>query len=291
MAIQVEIYGNSMVRQDPDARLASLVRLDSGDIPDVVGHLELLAGSYGYTRLTARVPAAQTRHFVSAGYHLEASIPHFYREGETLCFLARDLGEAAEKERLPLLLTRILAAAEMQQLSAAVPLPEGGTLRLAESSDIGELSRFYRDIKAAKGAAVDDPLFLDNALGRGDLFLGLWISGALVAVCGATHDAASGTAELAHFAIAPEHRGEGLALLLLQRVAELSAARGTRLLWSAVRAYTPGINITFARGGYRLGGTLTNSTCIYGAPESVNVWYKSLDEDPAIAWRSLFQGA
>lgn len=291
MAMQVEIFRKSLVQHDPDARQACLVLLDSEDARDAVGHLELLAGSRGYTRLSARVPAAQAMHFVAAGYHLEAAIPHFYGEGGTACFLAKALGEPADHERMPLLLKRVLAAAETQHLSGAVPLPEGGTLRLAEASDIGEVALFYRDIKAAKGAAIDDPLFLDNVLGRGDQFLGLWVEGALVAACAAIHDAPSGTAELAHFAIQPEHRGKGLALLLLQRMGEILAARGTRLLWSSVRAYTPGINITFARGGYRFGGTRTNSTCIYGAPESVNVWYKLLGDDPAIAWSSLFQGA
>lgn len=291
MAMQVEIFGKSMVQHDPGARQASLVLLDPEDAADAVGHLELLAGSRGYTRLSARVPAAHARHFVAAGYHLEAAIPHFYREGETACFLARELGEPADQERLPLLLKRVLAAAEMQHLSGAVPLPEGGALRLAEVGDIGEVALLYREIKAAKGASTDDPLFLDNVLGRGDQFLGLWLDGALVAACAAIHDVPSGTAELAHFAIQPAHRGKGLALLLLQRMGELSATRGTRLLWSSVRAYAPGINMTFARGGYRFGGTLTNSTCIYGAPESVNVWYKSLGDDPVIVWSSLFQGA
>ncbi|QXE86464.1 GNAT family N-acetyltransferase [Geomonas nitrogeniifigens] len=288
MAEQVEIFGNSLVQHDQAARRATLALLDPEDAPNVIHHLELLAISRGYTKVTARVPAAHIRHFVGAGYRLEATIPHFYGEGETACFLARHFGDAPAPERMPLLLMRILAATEMQSLAGPVPLPEGGALRSVEPPEIGEVVSLYRTVGVAKSAAVDDPIFLDNVLGRGDLLLGLWIEGILVAACGAIFDPATGTAELAHFVVLPEHRGKGLALLLLQRIGELSAACGARLLWSAVRAYAPGINITFAKGGYHFGGTLTNSTNIYGAPESVNVWHKCLADDPALAWSSLF---
>jgi hypothetical protein len=40
------------------------------------------------------------------------------------------------------------------------------------------------------------------------------------------------------------------------------------------------MNITFGRRGYRYAGTLVNNTWIGGAIESMNVWYKIL-EDPS----------
>ncbi|WP_224981195.1 GNAT family N-acetyltransferase [Geomonas agri] len=288
MAEHVEIFGNSLVQHDPAARRATLALLDPEEAPGVIRHLELLASSRGYTNVSARVPAAHVRHFVGAGYRLEAAIPHFYGEGETACFLVRHFGEAQDTERMPLLLSRILAATEMHSLAGPVSLPEGGALRLVEPSEIGDVVSLYRRVGVAKPAAVDDPIFLHNFLGRGDLFLGLWIEGILVAACAAIFDPTTGTAELAHFVVLPEHRGKGLALLLLQRIGELSAACGARLLWSTVRAYAPGINITFAKGGYHFGGTLTNNSYIYGATESVNVWHKCLADDPALAWSSLF---
>lgn len=291
MTDQIEIIGNSLVRHDLRDGQAYLVNLDPGDAPDIVAGLERLACSRGYTKVCARIPAAQARHFVAAGYQLEAAIPHFYGEGETACFMTRFFAKEPMLERIPLLRKSILATTDAQSLAAPVPLPEGGTLRLAEAADIGQMAALYSVVGVAKPAAVHDPLFLETSLKMGDLFLGLWIGEVLAAICAGRFDAPSGTGELAHFAVSPQHRGEGLALLLLQRMAQVVMPQGIRLLWSTVRSYAPGINITFARGGYCYGGTLTNNTNIYGTLESVNVWYKLLADDPALAWSSVFPEA
>ena len=42
------------------------------------------------------------------------------------------------------------------------------------------------------------------------------------------------------------------------------------------RLISGGMHITFARRGYRFGGTLVNNTDISGQIESMNVWYKTL---------------
>ena len=46
--------------------------------------------------------------------------------------------------------------------------------------------------------------------------------------------------------------------------------------YTIARALSPGMNITFARAGYRFGGLLWNNTQICGRLEPMNIWYKSL---------------
>ncbi|GFO62635.1 hypothetical protein M1B72_20455 [Geomonas paludis] len=288
MTDEIEKMGKSLLRHDHRDGQAVLMYLDPGDAPGIVADLERVAISRGYTKVCARIPAAHARHFVAAGYQLEAAIPHFYGEGDTGCFMTRFFVKEQMLERAPMLRNAVLATTELQPPAPAVTLAEGGTLRLARAADVDRVAALYGEVGVAKSAAVHDPRFLEAALNRGDLFLGVWVAEAPVAICAAHLDAASGSGELAHFAVNPQHRGRGHALLLLQGMAQALSPLGVRLLWSAVRAYAPGINITFARGGYCYGGTLTNSTNIYGTLESVNVWYKALGDDPALAWGSVF---
>ena len=46
--------------------------------------------------------------------------------------------------------------------------------------------------------------------------------------------------------------------------------------FSIARSLSAAMNITFAKNGYRYGGTLGNNTNIAGRIESMNIWYKHL---------------
>jgi putative beta-lysine N-acetyltransferase len=76
------------------------------------------------------------------------------------------------------------------------------------------------------------------------------------------------------FAILPEFRGDGLAGAMLGGM-ELTLGRiGISTAYTIARAVSYGMNITFARAGYRYAGTLINNTHIAGGLESMNVWHK-----------------
>ena len=48
---------------------------------------------------------------------------------------------------------------------------------------------------------------------------------------------------------------------------------GIHTQYTIARALSAGMNITFAKAGYRYAGTLVNNTDISGTIESMNVWY------------------
>ena len=98
----------------------------------------------------------------------------------------------------------------------------------------------------------------------------------IIAVSSAEMDASAENVEMTDFATLPDYRGKGLAQWLLGYMEEQMARRGIRTAYTIARALSAGMNVTFARGGYEYGGTLTNNTNICGAIESMNVWYKSL---------------
>jgi putative beta-lysine N-acetyltransferase len=107
-------------------------------------------------------------------------------------------------------------------------------------------------------------------------YFGCRLSGKLVALSSAEMDSEGLNVEMTDFATLPDYRGHGLAAHLLARMEAEMADAGMLTAYTIARAYSFGMNITFARAGYEFAGTLTNNTNISGGIESMNVWWKRL---------------
>ncbi len=89
-------------------------------------------------------------------------------------------------------------------------------------------------------------------------------------------------AEMTDFATLPEYQGRGFALYLLYKMECEMIKRSIKVAYTISRAMSSGINIIFAKMGYKYGGTLYNNTNISVDKmtprkfESMNVWYKYL---------------
>lgn len=97
----------------------------------------------------------------------------------------------------------------------------------------------------------------------------------VVAVSSAGVDASGKNAEMS-VATHPDYQGRGLCPALLTAMEKAMQRSGMITAYAIAQAAFYPVNITFARAGYRFGGTLINNTHICGALESMNVWYKSL---------------
>lgn len=288
MSDAIDIIGNSLVQHGSGSELAYLLRLDPADAPDVVEKLEHLACSRGYSKVCAKVPAAEAGRFVAAGYHLEAAIPCFFQQ-DAACFMAKYFSSERKVERQRLLVREVLDVAVAQQRAGAPPVPAGCTLRVAGEADVVEMADFYRDALACKPAQLHDPAFIRGEMRQGSIFFGLWREGSLAALCCARIDSLACSAEMAFFAVQPKSMADQLQTTLLQHMEQKVATLGIRSVFAQVRAYAFGVNINLARSGYHFGGTLTNNSNLYGRLESVNVWHKALAEDPSLVWGSVMR--
>jgi len=289
MSDETETIGNSLVRHGPGDELAYLMKLHPADAPEIIRNLEQLAFARGYSKVSAKVPAREARQFVAAGYHLEATIPCYFQQKDSACFMSKFLSEERKKERQPLLVREVLVAADAQQRAGMEPLPTGFALREAAKAEAGQMALFYRELFTTKKLALHDPDYFTREMQRNSIFLGVWKEQRLVALCGALVDHGAFSAEMAGLAVLPECKGDGLELHLLQQVEKRVLASGIGSAYALVRACSLGDNVTFARNGYRFGGTLTNNSNIHGRLESANVWYKGLPDDPQVAWSSVFE--
>jgi len=284
MTDAMETIGSSLVQHGCGNDRVYLIKLHPDDAPEITGRLDELARSRGYSKIFAKVPAWGEERFLAAGYRMEAAIPRFYPEGDFACFMARYFSAERSREGQPELVRAVLAAADAEKPAAGpAPLPAGCAVRLAGEADAAEMAALYGAVFASYPFPIDDPAFLRSSMQASTVYFGVWQGANLVALSSAEIDYGSGSAEMTDFATLPEFRGRSLSLHLLQQMEAAMQSSGIRSLFTIARAYSYGMNITFARNGYRFGGTLTNNTNISGSLESMNVWHKRLPDaaDPA----------
>lgn len=283
----IETVGRSRIQHGQGSARAYLMQLHRDDCSDIVENLEELARSEAYTKLCAKVPSWEAGRFVAAGYHLEAAIPEFYAEGGAACFMAKYLCETRKQERRPLLVREVLIAAEGQERAPAQKLPAGYSVRQARKDDAGNIASLYRQLIPGTPNSLHDSSFIRHCIQEGRVIYCAIKGEEVVAVACAEIEPETSAARLAGFAIQREHRRQGVTLYLLRQLEKHLLEKGIRALFTTARATSPGMNLTFARNGYRFGGTLTNQENIGGELESVNVWHKLLTDDPGLAWGYL----
>jgi putative beta-lysine N-acetyltransferase len=133
----------------------------------------------------------------------------------------------------------------------------------------------YDEVFESYPFPIHDPDHLRKEHEGGTRFFTAWDGESLVAASSMEPGGASGAVEMTDFATLPSNRGEGLATRLLGMMDSAAMEAGKRVAFTIARAVSFGMNITFARRGYRFGGTLVRNTQISGSIESMNVWHKT----------------
>ena len=252
------------------------MKLDPTDLPGMVDRLDKLASAEGYTKIFAKVPEACASEFIRHGYRNEGMIPRFYKGETTATFLGKFVDPAREMTPQHQEIADIIALAQSKSQSPGKPLPDGFTLRPALEADAKELAGVYRRVFAPYPFPIHDPDYLIETMRSHVCYFVAEKGGSIAAASSGEMDRDNHNAEMTDFATLPEHLGNGLAFHLLKFMEPHMQRHGMGTLYTIARAVSPGMNITFARCGYRFGGTLVNNTQISGAIESMNLWYRTL---------------
>lgn len=271
----VERIGHSLIQHGPNSQRIYLMQSSMEDLPGLLDTLDEMVGRNGYTKIFAKVPVGQQDLFLLHGYRMEATVPCFFRGEEAGLFLGKYFSEDREREQQPALIKEILQkAAEKQQLISAAGNAQG-SCRPLFSDDMPAAANLYRTVFASYPFPIHDPDYLCSTMDH-IAYYGVWFDDRLVALASAELDRESANAEMTDFATLPEYQGKGFAGMLLDRMEQDMKDRRIGTLYTIARAYSYGMNITFAKNGYTYSGTLTNNTQIAGHLESMNVWYKLL---------------
>lgn len=275
---RIETLGGSRIQHGKYNNRIYLMKLSRSDLPEILPRLDRLARNRSYSKVFAKVPKSAKTLFCRQGYRAEAEIPNFYRGKEDVIFFGKYLKGDRQREQKPELVDKVLAAAKASSRSDMAPqLPEPLRLKRADQEDAPAMAEVYRQVFATYPFPIHDPDYLKHTMEENVAYFGLWHGDRLVALSSAEMDLAGRNAEMTDFATLPDYRGQGLATFLLAEMEANLNTLGIKMAYTIARAYSYGMNITFARNGYTFSGTLTNNTNIFGGLESMNVWYKSLD--------------
>lgn len=273
-----ETIGHSAIQHGPFSNRVYLMKLDGRDMPGIVDRLDDLAGTKGYTKLFAKVPADLSDDFIARGYRQEASIPGFFRGSQDALFLGKYFDADRSRADNADTLSKVLALAREKAGNglAVSELPADMDLILCGPDHAVEMSVIYGEVFPSYPFPIHEPEYLRETMASHIDYFGIVKDGRLIALSSAEMDLSGANVEMTDFATLPAHRGQGLARLLLQAMETAMVKRNMRTAYTIARAVSPGMNITFARMGYRFSGTLINNTQISGEIESMNVWFKPL---------------
>ncbi len=273
MTDHIESIGGSVVQHGPANARIYLMKLDPADLPGLFDTLDQMASRHGYTKIFAKVPSTLFPAFRDRGFELEAEIPRFFG-GDAAVFLGRFLDPKRAVERRPKLVRKNLELA----MAKAGQGTRSGRARIQEMGpdDAPEMADLYKVVFATYPFPIHDPDYLRETMRTHVRYFGIRREDRIVALASAEMDRSSSSVEMTDFATDPTFRGHGHAARILAHMDEQVAADGLRTAFTIARAYSAGMNITFAKLGYGFAGTLTSNTDISGQIESMNVWYKSL---------------
>ncbi len=273
----IETFGNSSIQHGKHSNRVYLMSLSLGDLPGILPYLDKLALSQGYTKIFAKVPGQAEEQFTDNQYRAEADIPGFYGGEEGVFFMGKYFSPERKDEKKPDLVAKVLEVACEKPPLEEIPLLESPLVcRLTEPKDANQMAELYREVFASYPFPIHNPDYLIETMASHILYYGLWDEEKLVALASAETDIRGQNAEMTDFATLPEYRSKGLASYLLAQIEEAAAEVGIQTAYTLARAYSYGMNITFAKQGYTFSGTLTHNTHISGELESMNVWHKTL---------------
>jgi putative beta-lysine N-acetyltransferase len=169
----------------------------------------------------------------------------------------------------------------VEQALAAGPRPPttldpAFTVRLATPEDCDQISRLLTTVFESYPTPIETGADILRAMAQEVHFALAEHQGRLVSVASADVDREHRVAEMTDCATLPEYRGRGLMQALLSAIEGEMRALELRGLFTLARATSVGINIAFARLGYRFRGRFINNCHIAGGWEDMNIWSKPL---------------
>jgi len=272
----IENFGHSLLQHGKEGNRIYLMKFDKRDENGLLKYLDDLAGKENYTKIVAKLPSSQKNRFEDNGYEQEAIMPSFYQRHQDCVMMCKYLSADRAKIKNASDLEKIIQNVQKKAGEPPSPLPGLWHLRRLTESDIPALAQIYQTVFKSYPFPIFDRNYLLETMADTIQYFGVFTPDGLVAVASSETDPAHFNSEMTDFAVLPEYRGHQLALHLLLELEQQMKQQGYRLLYTIARSLSYGMNNTFAKAGYRFGGTLFNNTQISGSIESMNIWHKEL---------------
>jgi len=274
---QITTMGTSLIQHGKNSDRIYLMRLAAEEAATLITGMQALATENGYTKLFAKVPDDIKPLFEADGFETEAVIPCFYGGSKTGYFMGKFIDKDRKIEENGELLEDVLKVAHSKAGKVpAVKLPNGYTLRKCTAEDTSAMADVFSTVFASYPFPIFEPDYISRTMAESITYYGIWHGDRLAALSSAEQYPLEGHVELTDFATLPVYRRRKLAGILLRTMEDEMKQKGFGVSYTSAVAESYGMNISFARQGYKFAGRLKNNTQINGSIKSMNVWYKCL---------------
>ena len=277
---KIETISKSVVQHGPNNDRAYLKEIHPEEnVEKLIEQLDVLAIMKRYGKIFAVIPEHLMDPFLENDYKLEATVPGFYNGNESGCFLGKYFnvrrGYLTKKQEK--LIKEVKEFSLQAQDESEFILPKDCELAILSEKDIPEIVKVYKQVFKFYPFPIFKESYLLKSMRGNAQYFGVYCNDKLVAVSATETDLDSGNAEMTDFATLPGYRGQNLSYFLLERMLQSMRQEGVKTTFTIARSLSYGMNKTFSRLGFELGGTLIKNTLIGKSIESMNVWYKHLD--------------
>ena len=276
MADKIEILHGSLVQHGTVNDRVYVLKVNTEQVQELINDIKRLAKKNSYGKIIVKTPASVKEHFAMRKFREEAHIPHFFKSGEDLFFMTMCLKSERAMEPGMSKLNRILETALEKSEDPAPDTVKGFEFRKCTPEESPDIAELLSHVFKSYPFPVDKPAYIQKTMETTNIYFGAWKENQLVGISSAEIDPANKSAEMTDFATHPEHRGLGIAGVLLNHMEKEIKANGYSTAYTIARAESFGMNIAFARNGYQYGGRLIKSTQISGGFESMNIWHKAI---------------
>lgn len=274
----ITIFGNSILQHGKLSDRIYLMKLSKKDIPNIIEYLDELALVEGYSKIFAKVPGYAKGHFIKNEYLPEAYIPRFYGGIEDVYFMGKYFSSLRMVDNRIKEINDVLNFVRSRKYNDIYfDLPHDGySFKICDKSHISQMVEVYRMVFETYPFPIFDTQYIMKTMDENTIYYGIWKNNTIIALSSSEMDNCSHNVEMTDFATLPEFRGNGFAFYLLNKMEDEMNKRKMKIAYTISRALSFGINLIFDKMGYKYCGTLLKNTNISGSFESMNVWYKFL---------------
>ena len=278
MSDKIERIQDSLIQHGQANDRVYVMKTTRKDCQQIIRYALRLAETHGYSKIFAKYPENCHQVFDQNKFITEAKVPGLFHGKECGYFSSRYTVSRRMQETKPDLLSQVIetAQAKSSDLSKSPELPPGLTCRILNREDVQAMAHLYKHVFSTYPFPIHDPAYLAMTMDQDVIYHGIFKETELIAQASTEMDFNAGNVEMTDFATHSENQGLGLATYLLSVMEKDVIRRGIQTAYTIARAYSFGMNATFAKQGYTFAGTLTNNTQISGQLESMNVWFKTL---------------
>lgn len=273
---KIEKLRNSTIQHGKQSDRVYLMKLDKSDVPDIITDIENLAIKNAYTKLFTKIPFSCQNVFEQYNYHQEAFIPGFFNGKEDASFMVKFLSDDRKEDKLLETIKDVINVSKTKEKHLFIEDKHSFTIRICTPEDAPSIVKLYKEVFESYPFPIYEPDYIIETMQTHIHYYSVYDGDQMVALASSETDDKNKNVEMTDFATLNEYRGHNLSLLLLDRMEKDLKNKQYITSYTIARSLSYGMNITFAKMGYKFGGTLINNTGICGALESMNIWYKHL---------------